>query len=184
MLGLLVIEWSRLFRLRPAPGQHGAVMTVGSFDFLESALLADIYGSALAATAARYRLRSITDLRFRGFIPLDAGGPLTLQTLAGGDIGVALLVTSDPNISAQHLVVLTDNRGLQSTDNVTPVVHQDVVARYGPALLALFDATARLATSMLRAIDAQVEPDGRNPCRVAGRWLRTHGHISEGGVVR
>jgi hypothetical protein len=63
VLGLLVIEWSRLFHLRPAPGQHGAVITVGS----KSSLLA------------------------------DAGGPLTSRTLAGGEIGVAMRVTSGPN---------------------------------------------------------------------------------------
>ncbi len=101
MLGLLVTEWSRLFRLRPAPGQHGAVITVGLFVFLES------------------------------------------------------------------------------------VLHQDVVARYGPGFLALLDAaSARLATNVQRALDAQVEPDGPNPWRVAGRWLRPHGLISEGGVGR
>ena len=85
-----------------------------------------------AATAARYRLRTISDLarvagrlvlgraaecrerpyclpglrvsyglRFREFVPLDAGGPLTRQALTAGDIDVALLFATDPAIRRQ-----------------------------------------------------------------------------------
>src|SRR6266700_3711097 len=97
-----------------------------------------------AATAARYHLRSITDLvraapglvfggppecperayclpglertyglRFEAFTPTDAGGPLTLQALDSGQIGVGLLFTTDPSIPARHLVILADNHALQ-----------------------------------------------------------------------
>ena len=282
-----------------AAGRPGTVITVGSFDFPESVLLAEIYGQALvadhfpvrilpdlgprelvdsalmsglvqlvpeyagsalqffslgrlsatsdagaasralarsvagrglvparpapaqdanaivvtAATAARYGLRSIADLarsapglmfggppecrgrayclpglkrvyglRFKEFIPLDAGGPLTLQALEAGDIGVALLFTTDPDIPARHLVVLADDRGLQPAENITPVVRRDVIARYGPNLLAALNAvSALLDTGELRALDAQVELAGQDPRLVAGRWLRAHGLIRPGG---
>jgi osmoprotectant transport system substrate-binding protein len=285
-----------------APGQHGAVITVGSFDFPESILLADIYGGALAAkgfpirilpdlgprelvdpalmngliqlvpecagsalefvslgrlsatsdveaanrdlagsvaglglgvgrpaaaqdanaivvtaaTAARYRLRSIADLaavaprlafggppecperpfclrglqraygiRFRTFIPLDAGGPLTFQALEAGGIDVALLFSTDPNITARHLVVLADDRGLQPAENVTPVVRHDVIAHYGAGLIAALNTvSARLDTRTLRALDARVELHGQDPRRVAGSWLHAHGLIAKGGFVR
>src|SRR5215470_15652986 len=83
------------------------------------------------ATASRYRLRTISDLaraaprlvfggppecperpdclpglrrtyglQFRAFAALDAGGPLTRQALEAGDIGAALLFTTDPAIGA------------------------------------------------------------------------------------
>jgi osmoprotectant transport system substrate-binding protein len=280
-------------------GRPGTVITVGSFDFPESVLLAEIYGQALAednfpvrilpdlgsrelvdsalmsglvqlvpeyagsaleffslgrlsatsdaeaasraltgsvagrglvpaspapaqdanaivvtaATAARYGLRSIADLarlapglmfggppecpgrayclpglkrvyglRFKAFIPLDAGGPLTLQALEEGDIGAALLFTTDPDIPARHLVVLADDRGLQPAENITPVVRRDVIARYGPNLLAALNAvSALLDTGELRALDAQVELAGQDPRLVAGRWLRAHGLIRPGG---
>ena len=282
-------------------GQQGAVITVGSFDFPESVLLADIYAGALtaqgfpvrvlpdlgarelvdpalmsglvqvvpeysgsalefvslgrqpatsdvtatgralagwvagrglvagrpsaaqdanvivvtAATAARYDLRSIADLarvaprlafggppecperiycllglkqvyglRFR-FLSLDAGGPLTLQALQAGDIGVALLFSTDPAITAEHLVVLADDRGLQPAENVVPLVRRDVVARYGPRLLAVLDTvSARLTTGSLRALDAQVELRGEDPRLVAGSWLRTQGLPSMEEVSR
>ena len=279
-------------------GRHGAVITVGSFDFPESVLLADLYAGALAAngfparvlpdlgprelvdpalmsgllqvvpeysgsalefisvgrlsatsdaaatsralaewaagrglvagrpsaakdanvivvtaaTAARYGLRSVADLarvaprltfggppecperayclqglrqvyglRFRAFIPLDAGGPLTLQALEAGDIGVALLFSTDPAITADHLVVLADDRGLQPAENVIPLVRRDAVTRYGPRLLAVLDTvSARLTTGSLRALDARVELRGEDPRLVAESWLRTRRLASMG----
>jgi len=282
--------------------QHGAVITVGSFDFPESVLLADIYAGALtaqgfpvrvlpdlgprelvdpalmsglvqvvpeysgsalefvslgrqpatsdvtatgralagwaagrglvagrpstaqdanvivvtAATAARYDLRSVADLarvaprlafggppecpeevycllglkkvyglRFRVFIPLDAGGPLTLQALEAGDIGVALLFSTDPAITTDHLVVLADDRGLQPAENVVPLVRRDVVARYGPRLLTVLDTvSARLTPGSLRVLHARVELRGQDPRLVAQSWLRTQRLASTGEVSR
>jgi osmoprotectant transport system substrate-binding protein len=160
-----------------------------------------------AATAARYRLRTISDLarvaprlvfggppecveaayclpglrlvyglRFREFVPLDSGGPLTRQALVGGNIGVALLFTTDPVIRAQHLVVLADNRGLQPAENVVPVLRRATADRFGTGLLAALDAvSAHLSNAALTALDTQVELDGRSPGAVAERWLQAQG---------
>lgn len=168
-----------------------------------------------AATAARYGLRSIADLaraaprlvfggppecperayclpglkrtyglRFKAFIPLDAGGPLTLQALEAGSIDVALLFTTDPAIPARHLVILADDRGLQPAENITPLVRRDVIVRYGPNLVALLNRiSALLDTGTLRALDAQVELDGHGPPSVARAWLRAHELIPERGVA-
>ena len=283
-------------------GQHDAVITVGSFDFPESVLLAEIYGGALAAgkfpvrilpnlgprevvdpalanglvelvpeyagsaleffslgrlaatsnpgaanealagsvagrglmvarpapaqdanaivvtaaTAARYGLRSVADLaraapglvfggppecpgrayclqglkrayglHFKAFIPLDTGGPLTRQALEAGYIDVALLFTTDPDIPARHLVVLADDRGLQPAENITPLLRTDVIARYGPNLVAVLNrVSALLDTGTLRALDARVELERQNPRLVAGSWLRAHGLIPAGGDAR
>jgi osmoprotectant transport system substrate-binding protein len=169
-----------------------------------------------AATAARYGLRSISDLakvapglvfggppecpgrayclpglkrvyglRFKAFTPLDAGGPLTLQALETGYIGVALLFTTDPGVPARHLVVLADDRGLQPAENITPLVGRDAIARYGPRLLATLNTvSALLDTGTLRALDARVEIAGQNARLVAGSWLRSRGLIPAGGEVR
>jgi len=176
---------------RPAPAQDANAIVVS------------------AATAARYRLRSIADLaavapgltfggppecrgrayclpglkrvyglRFKAFIPLDAGGPLTLQALEAGYIGAALLFTTDPSIPAHHLVALADDRELQPAENITPLVRTDAIVRYGPRLLAVLNrVSARLGTGALRALDAQVELAGRSPRLVAGRWLRARGLV-------
>ena len=169
-----------------------------------------------AATAARYRLRTISDLaqvarqlvfggppecaerayclpglrlayglRFREFVPLDSGGPLTRQALVAGDIGVALLFTTDPAIRAQHLVVLADNRSLQPAENVVPVLRRAAVDRFGAGLLAALNAlSARLSTAALTALDTQVELDGRAPRAVADRWLQAQGLAPTGTAHR
>jgi osmoprotectant transport system substrate-binding protein len=126
-------------------------------------------------------LRQVYRLRFRVFMPLDAGGPLTLQALEAADIGVALLFSTDPAITADHLVVLADDRGLQPAENIVPLVRRDAVVRYGPRLLAALNTvSARLTTGSLRALDAQVELRGQDPRLVAESWLRAHGLISAG----
>jgi osmoprotectant transport system substrate-binding protein len=162
------------------------------------------------ATAARYHLRSIADLvkvapqlvfggppecperaycllglertyrlRFKAFAPTDAGGPLTLQALVSGQIGVGLLFTTDPGVAAQHLVILADNQALQPAENVTPLISGPTMARYGPRLLATLDAvSARLSTPVLRSLDARVELMGLDPRGVADGWLRAQALIS------
>jgi osmoprotectant transport system substrate-binding protein len=163
-----------------------------------------------AATAGRYHLRSLTDLagaarglvfggppecqeradcllglertyglRFKAFVPTDTGGPLTLQALDSGQIGVGLLFTTDPSIQTQHLVILTDNRALQPAENVVPLIRRSTVERYGPRLLAALNAVSgRLSTTELRDLDARVEFRGQTPRSVAGGWLRAQALIT------
>jgi osmoprotectant transport system substrate-binding protein len=129
-------------------------------------------------------LRRVYGLRFREFVPLDAGGPLTLQALEDGNIDVALLFSTDPSVVARHLVTLADDRGLQPAENVTPLLRRDVVARFGARLVDVLNAVSgRLDTSSLRALNAQVELSGRDPRRVARDWLRDQG-LAGGDSVR
>jgi osmoprotectant transport system substrate-binding protein len=126
-------------------------------------------------------LKRVYGLKFKAFLPLDAGGPLTLQALEAKAIDVALLFTTDPGISAWHLVMLTDDRGLQPAENITPVMRRDIIARYGPDMTAVLDSvSARLDTDSLRALDARVKLEGRDPRLVADGWLRVQGLIPVG----
>jgi osmoprotectant transport system substrate-binding protein len=129
-------------------------------------------------------LARVYGLHFKEFIPLDTGGPLTLQALTAGDIGAGLLFTTDPNIAARHLVILTDNGGLQPAENITPVLRRGVAAHYGPGLIRLLNrVSGQLTTDSLRRLDAQVELAGQPPRSVAAAWLRGHGLIPEEGAV-
>jgi osmoprotectant transport system substrate-binding protein len=162
-----------------------------------------------AATAARYHLRSIADLlkaapglvfggppecreradclpgleriyglRFKTFVPTDTGGPLTLQALDAGQIGAALLFTTDPGIPARHLVVLKDTRALQPAENITPLIRRSTVQRYGPRLLATLNAvSARLTTATLLHLNERVQLAGLKPQTVASGWLRAQALI-------
>jgi osmoprotectant transport system substrate-binding protein len=169
-----------------------------------------------ASTAARYDLRSISDLatvaprlvfggppecpgrpyclpglrhtyglHFREFIPLDAGGPLTLQALDAGYVHAALLFSTNPGIHSRHLVVLADNRALQPAENITPLVRRDVVARYGARLMAVLNSvSARLDTAALRGLDALVQLHGQDSRRVARSWLRAQRLIPQERTAR
>jgi osmoprotectant transport system substrate-binding protein len=113
-------------------------------------------------------------LRFRSFVPLDAGGPLTIEALDGDLVDVALLFTTDPAIG-HGVVALTDDRLLQPAENVTPIVHREVLRRWGRAAAEPVDSvSARLTTDVLRALNDEVA-SGRRPAAVAGAWLAREG---------
>jgi osmoprotectant transport system substrate-binding protein len=186
-----------LVAARPAPAQDANAIVVtgataaryGLRSIADLARVAPrlVFGGPPECPERAYCLRGLNrtyGLHFKAFVPLDAGGPLTLQALRAGDIGVALLFTTDPDITAQHLVVLTDDRALQPAENITPVLRRGMVARYGTGLVALLNAvSARLTTSSLRDLDAQVELEGKKPRTVAAGWLRAHGLLQKGGAA-
>jgi osmoprotectant transport system substrate-binding protein len=123
-------------------------------------------------------LKRVYGLRFKAFTATDTGGPLTMQALLAGQINVGLLFTTDPGILARHLVILADSRALQPAENITPLVRQPTVQRYGPRLLAALDAvSARLSTSTLRGLDGRVELARLPPRSVADDWLRAQALI-------
>ena len=123
-------------------------------------------------------LKRIYGLRFKTFVPTDTGGPLTLQALDAGQIGAALLFTTDPGIPARHLVVLRDNRALQPAENITPLIRRSTVERYGPRLLATLNAvSARLTTDALLHLNERVQLAGLKPQTVASGWLRAQALI-------
>ena len=76
-------------------------------------------------------LRQVYGLEFKRFVPLDAGGPVSLQALLAGDVDVALLFTTDPAITQKGLVELVDDRHLQPAENITPLVRTEVVDSVG-----------------------------------------------------
>ena len=77
-------------------------------------------------------LQQTYGLKFNEVVQLDAGGPATRQALRDRDVDVALLFTTDPTIADQGFIELQDDRGLQPAENVTPIVRDEVVERFGP----------------------------------------------------
>ena len=121
-------------------------------------------------------LRSTYGLRFGAFVALDTDGPLTLAALVSGDVDVAQLTTTMPNIQADHLVVLRDDRGLQPAENVTPVVRRAVLERYGPSFSAVVDAvSARLDSGDLLDLNAAMMRNPETAASEASRWLAAEG---------
>jgi osmoprotectant transport system substrate-binding protein len=182
-----------LVATKPAPAQDGNAIVVTAATAARYHLhsIADlgglaqrfIFGGPPECPQRPYCLPGLErtyGLHFKAFTPTDAGGPLTLQALNAGQISVGLLFTTDPNISAHHLVILADNGALQPAENITPLLRRDTLARYGPRLAAALNAvSARLSTVTLRYLDARVELSGLAPRRVADSWLRVQRLIPE-----
>ncbi len=119
-------------------------------------------------------------LRFADVVPLDAGGPLTLQALRNGLVDIALLFSSDGALDEPGLVLLADDRSLQPPEQIVPVVHAATVDRFGQRLVEALDGVStRLTTRDLRAMNAAVA-SGRTPEDVAREWLRDQGLLPTG----
>jgi osmoprotectant transport system substrate-binding protein len=71
-------------------------------------------------------LQQVYGLRFKDVKKLDSGGPKTIAALADHSIDVGLVFSSDGSIAANNLVVLQDDKKLQTTDNITALVRNNV----------------------------------------------------------
>jgi len=94
-------------------GQHGAVITVGSFDFPESVLLADLYAGALAAQ--RFPARVLPDLGPRELV--DPALMSGLVQVVPEYSGSALEFISVGRLSATSDTAPTSKFWVQGTPN-------------------------------------------------------------------
>jgi osmoprotectant transport system substrate-binding protein len=121
-------------------------------------------------------LRERYGLTFAEFVALDAGGPLTHQALRNGDVDVALLFATDPRLA--EYVVLIDDRLLQPAENVTPLVHRDVIQRFGADVVEVLDSvSSQLDTDGLRRLNAAdaTTPGVDDVAAIAAEWLGNRG---------
>lgn len=120
-------------------------------------------------------LQQTYGMKFKEFVELDAGGPLTRQALRQRVVDVALLFSTDPTIGRDGFVELIDDRGLQPAENVTPLVRTEAIERFGTELVASVNAvSSRLTTDVLRDLNGQVA-SGDSVAKVAARWLESQG---------
>jgi osmoprotectant transport system substrate-binding protein len=110
---------------------------------------------------------------FKSFKALDAGGPLTLNALTAGKIDVGLVFSSDGAVAAKGLVVLADDKKLQTADNIIPVLRKDVDSK--ELKTALNALSAKLTTKALQGLNKQVNVDKKDPEEVAEAWLKKNG---------
>ena len=116
-------------------------------------------------------LKETYGLEFAEFVPLDAGGPLTVQALTGGQVDVGLLFTSDPAIATNGFVLLEDDKQLQLADNIVPVVRQEILDA-NPAVADLLNTVMeRLTQEELTNLNKAVTVDARPAAEVATEWI-------------
>jgi osmoprotectant transport system substrate-binding protein len=119
-------------------------------------------------------LKDVYGLEFARFEPMPSR-TVTADALENGEIHVGMIETTDGNLAERDLVQLQDDRQLQPAENIVPVVRNEIVNAYGPALVRLLDAiTAQLTTGDLIGMNQRVQLEGAEPTAVAADWLLKH----------
>lgn len=120
-------------------------------------------------------LEETYNVKVGSFVPLDAGGPLTIQALKQGKVNVGLVFSSSGSVQANDLVVLEDDKGLQTAENILPALYTPAVT--DTITQSLDKVSAALTTEELQQLNAQVEIDRRSPQKVAEEWLQSKGLV-------
>lgn len=118
-------------------------------------------------------LERLYGLKFSGFKALDAGGPLTKTALQKGLVQLGLVFTSDPGVTSLGLQILTDDKHLQTVDNIVPVLNERVASADVKA--ALQKVASALTTDDLSQLNGKVVTEHQDPAAVAKDWLTSKG---------
>jgi osmoprotectant transport system substrate-binding protein len=180
-----------LVALQASPGQNQneIVVTSETASDLDVSEISDLeaiansltFGGPPECPARPLCLQGLEDeygIHFDEFVPLDAGGPLTLAALNGGEIDVGLLFGTDPAIDRDGLEVLVDDQNLQPRENILPVMQENLLDQEGVTISEpLNELSAKLTTETLRDLNSQVDDEGVAPEDAARAWLEEEGLV-------
>jgi osmoprotectant transport system substrate-binding protein len=108
------------------------------------------------------------------FLPFDDAGQRA-AALSEGLIDIAVTFSTDGWLATGQFRLLADDRHLQPSERVVPVVSDRGLARYGPKLRATLDAvSAALDTASLRFMNWRVGVLGKSVQAEAAGWLHRH----------
>jgi osmoprotectant transport system substrate-binding protein len=110
------------------------------------------------------------------FKSLDAGGTLTETALSQNAVDSGDLFTTDPTITQNGLVTLTDPKNIFGLQNVVPLVNKTALNSTGTDALNAVDA--KLDTATLLSLDVKVQTQKQDPATVAKDWLTSSGLLS------
>ena len=126
-------------------------------------------------------LRTVYGLDFARFLSFDTEQQRVIA-LREGVVDAAVLDTTDGNLAAGDLVLLSDDRHLQPAENIVPVITSRALARYGKRLADPVDTvSARLTSRALLFMDWRVEVAGADVMAEARAWLERHGMLPRPG---
>jgi osmoprotectant transport system substrate-binding protein len=104
------------------------------------------------------------------FTPLD--NAVVGDTLASGEIDVAVLTTTDGRIEDEGWVLLEDDQKMLAADNVFPVLTQELVDAYGDDLTGVLDqVSGELTTDGLTELNKRYDVDKDDAEDIAADWL-------------
>jgi osmoprotectant transport system substrate-binding protein len=178
-LDLTVLEPS------PAADQNAFAVTRATADRLKLKKLSDIT-PAVASTLTlgagaecptrpfcQPGLEKTYGLKFKTLRVLDSGGPKTMEALTKGDIDIGLVFSSDGSVAERNLVVLEDDKKLQTVDNIVPAIRKDIVD--DDIRDTLDKVSAALTTAELIQLNKRADIDKADPETLAKEWLQQHG---------
>ena len=169
----------------PAADQNAFAVTRATADRLKLKKLSDItptVASTLTLGAGaecpnrpfcQPGLEKTYGLKFKTFRVLDSCGPLTLEALTKGDIDIGLVCSSAGGVAARDLVVLEDDRKLQTVDNIIPVIRKDILD--DDIRETLDNVSAALNTPDITELNKRADIDKADPEVLAREWLQEHG---------
>ena len=114
-------------------------------------------------------LQQVYELRFKEVKKLDSGGPKTIAALADGSIDVGLVFSSDGAVAAQNLVVLEDDKKLQTADNIAALVRNSVPQEARDVLDRVDQA---LTTPKLQELNKKYSVDKEDAKDLAEQFLK------------
>jgi len=109
------------------------------------------------------------------FKSLDAGGTLTETALSQGAVDAGDLFTTDPTITQNGLVTLTDPKNIFGLQNVLPLVNKSALSSTGVDALNAVDA--KLDSKTLLDLDVKTQVQKQDPAAVATAWLKSVGLV-------
>ena len=178
-MGLTALEPS------PAADQNAFAVTRATADRLRLKKLSDItpqvasnltMGAGAECPTRPFCLPGLEKtygLKFKAFRVLDSGGPRTMEALTKGDIDIGLVFSSDGAVAARDLVVLEDDKKLQTVDNIVPAIRKDIVD--DDMRKTLDKVSAALTTTDLIELNRRASIDKTDPEVLAREWLADHG---------
>jgi len=98
-------------------------------------------------------------------------GPPTYAALRRGLVGVAVGLSSDPELRDPDFVQLADDRMMAGADNVVPLLAARVAKKWGAALGRYVNAiSGQLSMTVLRKLNSELEA-GESVAATAARWV-------------
>lgn len=118
-------------------------------------------------------LEEVYGVEFGEFVETDPGGPLTLNALLQERVDAGNLFTTNPQIPENDLVVLEDPESLFGSQNIVPLMREDVATE--EVEQTLNEVGEKLTTETLTDLVGQIDIDKEDPADVAEQWLSDNG---------
>jgi osmoprotectant transport system substrate-binding protein len=121
-------------------------------------------------------LEKVYGLKFEKFVPLDVGGPQTVAAVRSGKADIGELFSLDPAISQNDFVPLVDDKHLQASGNIVPVIRKDVNSPQIDKLLNT--ASAKMTDDKLRDLVGKVSIQHEDVDQVAQSFVKSEGLLN------